>query len=189
MEEKMGNKTVCLDAGHGGSKPGAVYSGLKEKNINLDVALGTGRILAIRGYNVAYTRTEDIDVSLQDRCKIANAAHADAFISIHCNADPDEDEPGMPEAKGEEILYCKGSQKGLYLASQIAYWIDQIFPDEPFRGVKERDDLYVLKHTNMTAVLIEIGFIDKSSSTESFSDPATIKSICNLIANGIKEAV
>lgn len=148
-----------------------------------------GRILSISGYKVIYTRADDIDVSLEERCKIANTNLADVFVSIHCNADPDEDQPEMPEARGEEIWYNKGSQKSLYIATQISYWVDQIFPDEPFRGVKETESLYVLKHTTMPAVLIEIGFIDKSSSTESFSDPATINSICNLIANGIKEAV
>lgn len=185
----MENKKICLDPGHGGAKPGAVYGGLEEKNINLDVALGVGRILYSSGYRVIYTRSEDIDVSLEERCKIANTSLSDAFISIHCNADPDEDLPGMPEAKGEEIWYSKGSQKGLYLATQISYWIDQIFPDEPFRGVKETVSFYVLKHTTMPAILIEIGFIDKSSSTESFSDPKTIDSICVVIANGIREAI
>jgi len=185
----MESKTTCLDGGHGGVKSGAVYGGLKEKDINLAVTLGVGRILMMSGYKVIYTRTEDIDVSLEERCKIANTNLADIFVSIHCNADPDEDEPGMPEARGEEIWYNKGSQKSLYLATQLSYWVDQIFPDEPFRGVKETESLYVLKHTDMPAVLIEIGFIDKSSSTESFSDQGTINSICNFISNGIMLAV
>jgi len=64
-------------------------------------------------------------------------------------ADMDEDLPGMSEAHGEEIWYCKGSTRGKLYAGIMAESIDQIFPDEPFRGIKETPHLYVLKHTHL----------------------------------------
>jgi N-acetylmuramoyl-L-alanine amidase len=93
----------------------------------------------------------------------------------------------MPEAKGEEIWFCKGSLKGLRLAQCLADEVDRIFPDEPFRGIKETESLYVLKHTTAPAVLIEMGFIDKSSSSETFKDELTLRKIGALIARGIHE--
>jgi len=109
-------------------------------------------------------------------------------IAVHnCNADPDEDAPGMPEAKGEEIWFFKGSRSGKKLAQCLADEVDQIFPDEPFRGLKETEDLYVLKHTNAPACLIEIGFIDNSKTNESFQDELTLRKAGSLIARGICE--
>jgi N-acetylmuramoyl-L-alanine amidase len=176
---------VCLDAGHGGIKSGAVYDGLLEKDVNLSVVQSAGRSLVEIGHEVVYTRETDVDVSLQERCNIANQAHCDIFISVHCNADLDEDLPGMPEAKGEEIWHYASSDDSIALANALAEGVDAIFPDEPFRGIKPTTNLYVLKHTNMPAVLIEIGFIDKSSSVEKFSDPFTIDFIGTSIIEGV----
>jgi N-acetylmuramoyl-L-alanine amidase len=112
--------------------------------------------------------------------------NADCFVSIHVNADLDEDLPGMPEAKGEEIWIHKGSRQGLILAKCLADEVDRIFPDEPFRGIKETEALYVLKHTKAPACLLEIGFIDKSSSYETFADEMTLRKIGVFIARGIR---
>jgi N-acetylmuramoyl-L-alanine amidase len=118
---------------------------------------------------------------------MANNMKVDCFVSVHCNADPDLDLPGMPEAKGEEIWFYKGSRKGKRLAECLAKWVDQIFPEEPFRGIKETDLFFVLKNTKAPAVLIEIGFIDKSSSLETFSSQESLRKIGGFIAKGIYE--
>lgn len=178
---------ICLDAGHGGAKPGAEFRGLLEKNVDLGVVLQAGELLEDRGHAVVYTREDDSDVGLMERCDIANLNQCDVFVSVHCNADPDEDEPGMPEAKGEEIWIYDNSKKGLKLAKCLADEVDAIFPDEPFRGIKSTEGLVVLHYTNMPAVLIEIGFIDKSSTNESFRDKDTIERISELIAKGIQD--
>ena len=52
--------TVFLDAGHGGSDPGAVYNGRQEKDDTLALTLAVGRILESYGFRVIYSRTEDI---------------------------------------------------------------------------------------------------------------------------------
>ena len=177
------SKKICLDAGHGGKKPGADYKGLVEKDVNLKVTLRAGEILESIGYEVTYTRKDDSHVELMERCNIANDALADIFVSIHCNATDNTAE----KAQGEEIWVFEGSKKSLELAESISDEVDAFFPDEPFRGIKETSGLVVLHYTNMPAVLIELGFIDRSSTNASFRDPDTLEKISQLIAKGIND--
>ncbi len=95
QETARGLKVVVIDAGHGGPNfPGAVYGGVKEKDINLGVALELGRLIeeGMKGVKVVYTRTtdkqfsKDLKTDLKKRSDLANAADGDLFISIHANA-------------------------------------------------------------------------------------------------------
>ena len=83
-------RTIVLDAGHGGDKPGARGSSSLEKNLALQVTLKLGKAIeaAIPGVKVYYTRTTDVDVELYKRIELANSKRADLFISIHCNSVP-----------------------------------------------------------------------------------------------------
>jgi len=79
--------TVMVDAGHGGKDPGAIgVGGLKEKTVTLKAAKLLGGWLRKMGFQVLYTRVTDVFVPLKRRTAMANARHADLFISIHCNA-------------------------------------------------------------------------------------------------------
>lgn len=79
--------TVVLDAGHGGSDPGNIGNGYREKNIALKTTLEVGKILKSRkDIKVVYTRTKDVLVDLWKRGNIANDVNAHVFISIHCDA-------------------------------------------------------------------------------------------------------
>ena len=79
--------TVVLDAGHGGSDPGNIGNGYREKNIALKVVLELGKILSKEDFiNVKYTRTKDVAVDLWERGNIANNYKADLFVSVHCNS-------------------------------------------------------------------------------------------------------
>jgi N-acetylmuramoyl-L-alanine amidase len=80
--------TIVIDPGHGGEDPGAIgTSGLKEKDVVLDVAIKLGRILEKRyGVRVFYTRKKDIFIPLNERTEFANSKSADLFVSIHANA-------------------------------------------------------------------------------------------------------
>tara|TARA_B100001778_G_scaffold9742_1_gene7818 strand:- start:500 stop:1570 length:1071 start_codon:yes stop_codon:yes gene_type:complete len=78
---------IVIDAGHGGKDPGRPNkSGIKEKDIVLNIALDLGKKLKNSGNEVIYTRDKDIFLTLRQRAKIANDVDADLFISIHCNA-------------------------------------------------------------------------------------------------------
>ncbi|SER78702.1 N-acetylmuramoyl-L-alanine amidase family protein [Pedobacter rhizosphaerae] len=95
-------KTIVIDPGHGGRKPGASGSISKEKDIALKVSLKLGAKIKeeMPDIKVIYTRTKDVDVDLYRRAEIANEANADLFISIHCNSMP----PGNKHIKGAETL-------------------------------------------------------------------------------------
>ncbi len=98
-------KTVVLDPGHGGNEEGARgegargAGGLLEKDATLALAKSMQEVLVRRGYRVVLTRTTDASVGLEDRAATANAAKADVFLSIHCNASK------APTAHGTEVFY------------------------------------------------------------------------------------
>ncbi len=80
-------RKIVLDAGHGGAQPGAIgRTGLREKDVNLDIAKRLASLLRERGIEVVMTRTTDATVSLQKRAHLANGSGADLFVSIHSNA-------------------------------------------------------------------------------------------------------
>ena len=80
--------TIMIDAGHGGYDNGAQYMGRREKDDNLAMALAVGNILSEYGFNVLYTRTEDIYETPYQKATEANNAGADIFLSIHRNSSP-----------------------------------------------------------------------------------------------------
>ena len=82
-----GRFKVVIDPGHGGRDPGAVYGGLREKDVNLDVARRLAAYLESDGVGVVMTRRRDVYVSLNDRVAIANRQRPDLFLSIHANAE------------------------------------------------------------------------------------------------------
>lgn len=92
---------IVIDAGHGGHDSGTLGpGGIEEKDVVLDVALRTGKLLKERlGAKVIYTRDDDTFVPLETRTAIANKAQADLFLSIHANSSPE------PEARGVETYY------------------------------------------------------------------------------------
>lgn len=102
---------VVLDAGHGNHDFGATYHGFVEKNIALAVILKVGKVLeADPNVQVIYTRKDDTFVDLVERANIANRANANIFVSIHCNANKNQ------EAYGAET-YVMGLSKS---ASSLA---------------------------------------------------------------------
>ena len=83
-------RKVVIDAGHGGKDPGTLGKYSKEKDIALAIALKVGKYIEekIPDVQVIYTRKTDKFIELHRRGEIANKAHADLFISIHCNSNP-----------------------------------------------------------------------------------------------------
>lgn len=98
-----GVKVVVLDPGHGGKFPGAVWGGVKEKDLTLSVALKLGVLIeeGMPGVKVVYTRKTDKQLGdeliddLQARADIANKSKGDLFLSIHVNASKDRSARGV----------------------------------------------------------------------------------------------
>ena len=122
-------KRVVIDAGHGGFDSGAVgLNGLKEKDVNLDLAKKLHQRLQSGGEVKAFlTRTEDYYVPLSDRTVIANQYQADLFISIHINANKNR------EAHGSETYFCaeKASSKEAARVAQLENAVLKY--DKPFK--------------------------------------------------------
>ena len=80
--------TIVIDAGHGGKDVGAVDNQVKEKDINLAVALELGSLIKkkLDDVKVVYTRDKDTYLTLQQRAEKANKANGDLFVSIHTNS-------------------------------------------------------------------------------------------------------
>lgn len=148
-------KIICIDAGHGGTDPGASGNGVIEKEVTLSTALKTGEALKKQGFNVIFTRNADKYVSLGQRCQTANNSAADLFISIHVNAAANE------QASGTEVL-CY--EKNSFASLLQEYLIKELSTKD--RGVKERKDLAVLNGTRMNAALVEIAFLSNKEDAK-----------------------
>ncbi|HHW60571.1 MAG TPA: SH3 domain-containing protein [Syntrophomonadaceae bacterium] len=179
-------KLVVLDPGHGGSESGASYAGIYEKDITLDIALRTGKILQSRGIPVIYTRDSDVYVSLGERGRIANAANATCFVSIHCNAFT------QPSAHGIETWFWAPShtprlyeqrQQRQALASALQ---NQLVADlqRANRGVKE-GNLQVLRDTNMPSALVEVMFLSNPEERSMLVSDYYKQVAAQAIADGI----
>lgn len=139
---------VFLSAGHGGSDPGAVGNGLKEKDINLQIMLACQSELVRHGVTVVCSRTTDENDPVAEEVKEANASGADIAVSFHTNAGGGD---------GSESFYYAGSSKGKKLAELCEKYTKQLGQNS--RGVKT-NNLMFTRATTMPAVLCECAFID-----------------------------
>lgn len=140
---------VFLNAGHGGSDPGAVALGLKEKDINLTTMLACNEVLVRHGVTTVISRTTDVDESLQEIVTEANNSNADLMISFHANAGGGD---------GFEAYYWESSAKGKRIAQLGEKYVKALGQNS--RGLKSGNHLYVIKNTSMPAVLFESFFVD-----------------------------
>ena len=156
-EEQMANKKykVCLDAGHGGTDPGAASGKLYEKDINLKVVKVMQEQLEPY-VDIVLTRDSDKTVSLAERVNTANNANVDLYFSVHCNASDNT------AAKGWECyIVGKGGN-----AEKLAKRVEANVFEDTSLGLKNRGikvaNFYVLKETDAPAVLVENAFISNT---------------------------
>lgn len=150
---------IWVDAGHGGSDPGAIGpGGLKEKDVTLGVSQALAFLLREMGYGVGVTRLLDEYVALGERCRRANTFDAAVFVSVHCNA------AAVPAANGIETFHYPTSRNGMQLARLIQAELVAA------TGLRDRGAKYanfqVLRDTAMPAVLVELGFISNPREEE-----------------------
>jgi len=105
--EPISRPHVILDAGHGGNESGAVsIDGVKESELNLQVALKTKDILEERGANVALTRSKDYAMTVGTRGYLAKKLDPALFVSIHHNSGNP-----YPSPKPGTMVYTKTSSE------------------------------------------------------------------------------
>lgn len=168
---------VYIDPGHGGSDPGAVANGLREKDLTLKIAKYTRSYLQnnYKGVSVRMSRTGDTYPSLSARARDANNWGADVFVSIHINAGG-----GVGY---EDFIYNGGvSSNTRKLQDKLHDELSPLFTKN--RGQK-RANYAVLRQTNMPAVLTECGFIDSSTDANFLKKENNLKKLGEAHAKGI----
>ena len=177
------NKIVVLDIGHGGTDAGAVANNIKEKVVNFDQGMALFHLLeADPSIKVYMTRETDVYPTLQFRASLANEIGADLFVSIHNNS-------AAPNIVGTETLYYPSASDTR--GKQIAQVIQKAIVSNcgmNDRGIKARPDLYVLKSTNMPAVLIETGFLTNANEAAKISSASFISTWSKAVYRAIVES-
>ena len=173
---------VVIDPGHGGEDPGAIgIGGLREAEVVLDVSKRVKKLLSEKGVYVRMTRSKEVDLDLPPRVLIANRTKADIFVSIHANASRGK----RRDINGLETFYYSG-WRGRLLAKKIQKQILKVSPGSPDRGVRQ-GRFFVIKKTNMPAVLVEIGFLTGRLDARRLEKSRHRERIAYAIAMGILE--
>lgn len=184
---------VVIDAGHGGYDGGSTAEGVTrlEKDDNLRLALLTEeKLKGYEGVTVLMTRSTDEFISLEDRCKLANEAGADLFVSLHRNC--------ADVGNGVEIWIDSAEDRvDKLLAEYILELLDEVGISRNrglkygFRGVtddnsdNEADSYYVNAHTDMPSCLIELGFLTADEDNVNFD--THVEEYAEAIARGVVE--
>lgn len=181
-------KVIYIDPGHGGLDPGALYGGIKEKDINLEISKKLDNGLTKLGAIVYMTRDGDYDLSairtnnrkrsdLSRRVNLINKSKCDIFLSIHLNA---EDTNSW---KGAQVFYddINSSNKKLAMVLQ-----QQLKRDlKTSRKIKKVDKLYLQKRIIVPGVLIEIGFLSNPNERYLLKSNNYQEKVVNSITKGI----
>ncbi|WP_052000820.1 N-acetylmuramoyl-L-alanine amidase [Gracilibacillus boraciitolerans] len=174
------NRVIAIDAGHGGSDPGANGYGIIEKELNLSVSKYIEQYLKEENIKVVMTRTNDTYLSLGQRVDIAVNKKADAFVSIHGNAFNTESASGT-----ETFFSTSAAPTRLQASEKLATFIQARLVKAlgtKNRGVKQAN-FQVIKHNPLPAALVELGFMTNKS------DANILKSKQREAAKAVKEGI
>jgi N-acetylmuramoyl-L-alanine amidase len=195
-KQQSEQKTVILDPGHGGEDPGAVsdYSGLKEKDANLDISLRVKELLEEEGYKVFMTREEDkleydlqttniVKKRLQDltrRKKMIDDSGADIAVSIHLNKFP------KTQYYGAQTFFPPNCLESKKLAESIQKSLREIVdPENKREALLKEEPVIIFRDLKTPTVMVECGFLsnkeeEKKLQTDEYRDK---------IAYAIKEGI
>lgn len=188
-------KTVIVDAGHGGDDGGAIgIDGTVEKDINLDIALKLEKILKFYGFNVIMTRTQDIMTcddgldslrkrkisDIHNRFELMRKNPDAIFISVHQNKFEDSSQHGT------QVFYSGNDERSKELAEAIQTSVTLTLQRKNDRVVKKSGSgIYLLYHAKIPAVLVECGFISNSDEVKKLKDESYRMKLAILIADGL----
>ena len=182
-------KIITLDPGHGGSDPGAIgASGLKEKQITLEISMRVKELLEKEGAKVFLTRTTDKDVyapnasdraELQARVNVAEKNNSDLFISLHINSSVNKNVGGFSS------YYYPKTDYDLKIAQAIQNKFAKNFGVDNL-GVRQAN-FYVVKRCSMPATLLEMCFISNPKEEKLMKGKWFQKKTARLIVEGVKD--
>lgn len=184
------NTVIVIDVGHGGSDPGKVSTnGIREKDINLQIALYLKDYLIAQDYTVFLTRETDCGLyddnvsnkkvsDLNNRIQFFKEKNADYVISIHQNSYPDT------APHGAQVFYFSGSEEGKDFAQTVQNSLLSIDASNK-RKEKASDSYYLLKHSHVPAVIVECGFLSCPEEAAKLTDSNYQKDLAYAICMGI----
>ncbi len=174
-----GAATVTIDAGHGGTDPGAIgVGGVQEKIVNLNIARLVQAQLQAAGVNVIMTRVDDSEIDLQPRVDLAVASGADIFVSIHTNA------LDRGNVSGIETYYLRPDSARLanvmhrYIVSGSGVALDRGVRTARFFVVRETP-------TTMPSVLLELGYLTNPTEGTRLATPEYQAQMAQAVTQGI----
>ena len=180
------NKTIIIDAGHGGFDPGKKGTyGDDEKNINLEIATYLQQYLEQNGATVIITRGSDEALGnsknedMRQRKEITNESNGDILISIHQNSYTSN------AAYGAQVFYYSESEKSQKLAENIQASLVETLDNENQRQAKSNSSYYILKSTNIPAAIVECGFLSNDTEEKKLNDSEYQQDIAWAIYKGI----
>ncbi len=172
---------VIIDPGHGGKDPGTIgIDGFREKDVVLPISLDVAEILKKQDIDVILTRDTDHFITLEGRTDLANDVGADLFVSIHANAI----NLSRPDVNGLETYYYKSGRR----LAEVIHWsiLNGVNIDD--RGIR-RARFFVLRHSTMPAVLVEVGFLTGAVDASRLKDPNHRRQMAEAIARGIVQYI
>jgi N-acetylmuramoyl-L-alanine amidase len=170
------NCLVVLDAGHGGSDPGAQRGDIQEKELTLEIVEKLKQSLQKHGVRVRLTRSDDTFISLEDRVKITNESRPDAFVSVHINSLETN-----VSTTGIETYFYNDTSKDLAQLIHTSLVKELAAPD---RGVRKAR-FYVINHTPRPAILAEVGFISNKDERDKLASGEYQLHIAEALADGV----
>lgn len=171
---------IYIDAGHGGTDPGAVGNGLREKDLTLTISKKIADILKGYDCSVKLSRTGDQTLSLKQRTDDANKWGADYLLSVHINAGGG--------TGYEDFIY-----NGNVISNTVKYRdtmhteIVKALGNVRNRG-KKRANFHMVRQSKMPAMLTENMFIDTKADADKLKDSKFIDKIAQGHANGLIKA-
>lgn len=166
-------KVVVIDAGHGGSMPGATRQGVNEKDIDLAITLELQKVFeeqSDENVKVYYTRLDDSNPSFEQRVGLANKSNADVFLSIHNNA-----ATSRTSVSGTTVLYDELKGDGPHSSKRLA----EICAEEVTaalgsndQGLTDGNEIYIIRNATVPVALIEVGFMTNAEELEKLTTPA-----------------
>ncbi|HEY4717127.1 MAG TPA: N-acetylmuramoyl-L-alanine amidase [bacterium] len=208
--------SILIDPGHGGDDPGtASNTGLREKDIVLDIAKAMGEILGNYGIDVIYTRTDDNTLPLPYRVGIANGSNALLFISIHANFSRNN------LAKGFEVFFLSSEpsdeetfslverentgadgEQGINIVQAIAEAVERTSIVTASKSLAEtvyveaektldtkrglkQAPFYILSGTRKPGILVEIGFLSNDEEAKLLEDYKYREIVADVLCRGI----
>lgn len=187
LNTKLINKTIVLDAGHGGKDKGTSVDGIYESDINLNIVLKLRNELIKQGVNVILTRDGDYDLSspntnrrkksdFDNRILLINNSNADLYISIHINYLDNN------KYYGAQVFYTKDNKE---LAKVIQKELKKDL-DSPMNEKKLSDSIYMYKKLTIPGVLIECGFLSNKRERNLLINDEYQTKLVNSIVQGVK---